>query len=240
VNLTHDEVQDLLGAYALDAVEGDEADAVELHLRDCARCRAEVETHRQTAAFLSYTGEAAPPVVWDRIAQALEETPGTDVPRLLPFAGRGTATRSRRWPQWAAASVAAAVIALLGVVVVQQGREIDRIRVAQQTPDPRAREIQLTAASGGDVLARAVMLPDGSGYLIAGDLPALPNHLTYQLWGVIGDRTVSLGVLGARPHVVPFSTDPSVGALAVTAERQGGVVASKNQPVVSGRVEPAV
>ena len=40
--LGHPEVQELLGAFALDALEPDEADAVDLHLRDCPRCRAEV------------------------------------------------------------------------------------------------------------------------------------------------------------------------------------------------------
>lgn len=40
--MTHDDARELLGAYALDALSPDERDAVEAHLRHCARCRAEV------------------------------------------------------------------------------------------------------------------------------------------------------------------------------------------------------
>jgi anti-sigma-K factor RskA len=174
--------------------------------------------------------------VWDRIASAVDETPGTDVPRLRPV---GYRTDGRRWAVPAVAAVAAAVIALLGVVVVQQGNEIDRIRSSQEALDPRAREVVLATPADGTVLARAVVRPDGSGYLIAGDLPDLPSDRTYQLWGVMDDRTVSLGVLGHRPGVVAFSADPDTTALAVTAEERGGVVQSRNQPVVSGRVAAA-
>lgn len=80
--LTHRELQGLLGAYALDAVDGDEAEAIELHLRGCPRCRAEVSTHRETAAWLSGTGGAAPEGMWDRLVSSLEEPP--PALRLVP------------------------------------------------------------------------------------------------------------------------------------------------------------
>jgi anti-sigma-K factor RskA len=66
----------------------------------------------------------------------------------------------------------------------------------------------------------------------------LPTDRTYQLWGVIGGKTISLGLLGPDPSVVPFSVagDGSVQAFAITAEHAGGVVQSTNQPVVSGEV----
>ena len=63
--LSHSELEELLGAYALDAVDGDERDAVELHLRECPRCRAEVADHREVAAALAQTGGPAPDGVWD-------------------------------------------------------------------------------------------------------------------------------------------------------------------------------
>ena len=69
---THTELQELLGAYALDAVDGDEYDAVELHLRECPRCRAELADHREVAALIGHGGAAAPEGVWDRIVAAIE------------------------------------------------------------------------------------------------------------------------------------------------------------------------
>ncbi len=67
----HDDFSDLLGAYALDAVEPDERDEIEAHLHTCPWCAAEVAEHREVAAFLSHSGTDAPAGVWDRIAAEL-------------------------------------------------------------------------------------------------------------------------------------------------------------------------
>jgi hypothetical protein len=71
----HAELQELLGAYALDAVEPAEATVIELHLATCPRCRDELAQHREVAALLGYAGGAAPSGVWDRIVARLEEPP---------------------------------------------------------------------------------------------------------------------------------------------------------------------
>lgn len=73
--MNHDEIAELLGAYALDAVDGDERAAVEAHLEVCPRCRAEVEEHREVAGLLAQGGGPAPEGVWGRIADSLEEPP---------------------------------------------------------------------------------------------------------------------------------------------------------------------
>ena len=52
----HDhEIEELLGAYALDAVNAEEATAVEVHLTTCPRCRAELDAYREMAAALGNT-----------------------------------------------------------------------------------------------------------------------------------------------------------------------------------------
>src|SRR5687768_10822196 len=94
VGPNHGEIQELLGAYALDAVDAAESDAIELHLRDCPRCRAEVEEHREVAAMLAHTGTSAPSGVWDRIVASLdgaEEAPAMrlSVTPFAPDAGPG-------------------------------------------------------------------------------------------------------------------------------------------------------
>ena len=71
----HAEIQALLGAYALDAVEKEEAEEIERHLLECPRCRAEVQEHREVAGVLGYAGSAAPVGLWDRIVSGLEEPP---------------------------------------------------------------------------------------------------------------------------------------------------------------------
>lgn len=86
-----------------------------------------------------------------------------------------------------------------------------------------------------------VLTRTGTGFVEAGGLTSLPSDQTYQLWGVIGGRTISLGLLGARPGITPFSVAGSaaVSAFAITAERAGGVEHSSHQPVVAGEVVTA-
>jgi hypothetical protein len=84
-SFTHHDIQELLGAFALDAVDDEERDVIEAHLAGCPRCRAEVEGHRETAALLAHSGDRAPEGVWDRIAEALDEAPpALDLARIAP------------------------------------------------------------------------------------------------------------------------------------------------------------
>ncbi|HEY0397098.1 MAG TPA: zf-HC2 domain-containing protein, partial [Acidimicrobiia bacterium] len=89
-SFTHHDIQELLGAFALDAVDDEERDVIEAHLAGCPRCRAEVEGHRETAALLAHSGARAPEAVWDRIAEALDEAPpAMDLARIAPPARPG-------------------------------------------------------------------------------------------------------------------------------------------------------
>ncbi|MDQ1416012.1 MAG: hypothetical protein QOF81_1625 [Acidimicrobiaceae bacterium] len=85
----HAELQELLGAYALDAVEPDEAAAIERHLPTCPRCRTELADHREVAALLGYAGGSAPSGLWDRIIASLEEPPPALRLTRSPLQGAG-------------------------------------------------------------------------------------------------------------------------------------------------------
>lgn len=328
--LTHKQVQELLGAYALDAVDADEAEIVELHLRNCPRCRAEVEAHREAAALLAHVGAPAPEGVWDRITEQLEaEAPpfestvglatagiegrdgptrgrsvggeaagaagaagglasvgaagaagaagsvgaagaagsagtarGEGMPAAPPSAGRrsgsggddGESTGMGRILAMparfvgAALAAAAVLVVLLGVQVVRldtrlddmtsavQQRSVDQAALAAMA-DPEARRVQLRSDDGAQEV-RAVLLPDGQAYLVPERLSALSADQTYQLWAVVGSEKISVGVLGSNPGVVAFRYSGEPSALAVTAERAGGVIASEKTPVVVGAVPP--
>lgn len=240
-HLTHSEIQGLLGVYAIDAVDADEAVVIEAHLVDCPRCRTEVAEHREAAALLSFSGSTAPDKMWDRIAASLEDTPP---PLDL------TRARERRRPvprlSLVAAAAAVAVIGLLGTEVVRQGDRIEELSaVVDQTGldqaaaaaavDPDARTVSLQSDDGSRVV-HAVVLPTGQGYLVRADLPPLEPNKSYQLWGVMGAQTVSLGVLGSADSIVPFVAAGPLTALAITVERSGGVVAPTSAPLVQGFV----
>ena len=231
----HTDVEDLLGAYALDAVPEDERRLVEEHLAVCGPCRREAMEHRETVALLSEGG--APPVaVWDRIAGELEASP-------VDLARRREARRPGRWSTRLVAAAAAIVIAALSVTVVWQGRRLDRLdRLTEEralleaaeaaVADPDARTTALRSGDGG-VVVSAVLLPDGRGYLYRGDLRPLPAGRTYQLWALGEADPISIGVLGRDPGVVPFVVDPGISGLAISEEVAGGAVAPSD-PLAAG------
>lgn len=232
--LGHPDVQELLGAFALDALEPTEADAVDLHLRDCPRCRAEVEEFRETAAMLAYGGVDAPPGVWEKIQAALEDAPPRlELARVVPI-------RQSRWQTMGAkmAAAAAVVISLvaLGVSLVRNDEPPATSLAAEigevvQHPDA----VPVHLASEGRGSAEVYVL-GGEAYLVKHSLPPLGADETYQLWGQQGDTKVSLAVLGAAPSQMKLPLGGSYEALAITAEKSPGVVQSSNPAVVAGLV----
>lgn len=85
----HDGFSDVLGAYALDAVEPDEAREIEQHLRSCAVCAQEVAEHREVASLLVHGGSSAPEGIWDRIAAELSPPPPAMRLTFAPIAEPG-------------------------------------------------------------------------------------------------------------------------------------------------------
>ncbi len=236
--LSHREIESLLGAYALDAVDAAEAEAIELHLRECPRCEAEVVEFRETAALLAHSGAPAPAGVWDNIMANLED-PAPPRLAVLPSA---TPSRARRW---ASITSAAAAVVLVAASVswavsrqstpdTQGGGPLDAAIIAAYA-DPHAKSVRL-ASSDGRRHVDVVLLPSGTGFLVRNNLPALNADRTYQLWGNAGTATVSLGVLGREPTKLAFAAGTNLAVLAITDEQAGGVVASQRTPVVAGTV----
>ena len=244
----HEHISELLGAYALHAVEPDEVDAIEAHLSECPRCRAELAEHAEVAALLGNSGADAPEGLWDRIAGALEDGPPPMRVTVSPAeADVIPLARARRPRALSLAAAAAAVVAVvaLGTQVVRQQGEIDDLQSAmvddalltaanEALADPDGSRSTLVSPDG-TLRAVAVLLPDGTGFLLGDALPELAGDRTYQLWGQVGDELVSLGVLGGSPEVAAFQADGDVAALAVTEEVAGGVVRSEQSPTVAGR-----
>jgi hypothetical protein len=236
--LNHADIQELLGAYALDAVDDDEAEIVEAHLESCPRCRAEVADHREAASLLSFSGATAPDELWSRIAANLVETPPPlQFPQPAP---------ARKLGVRLLAAAAAIAIGFLGTQVVRDNGRINKLAeiserhgiyqaAAAAAFAPDARKVHLASNDKAQTVD-AVVLPDGRGYVIQSRLAKLGRDQTYQLWGVIGAQTISLGVLGAHPTITPFKAVGPLRALAITVEHTGGAVAPTASPVVQGFV----
>ena len=59
--MSHEEVADLLGAFALDAVDGRDKDAVRNHLDECPRCQAELSEYHEVAGCSRMSEESDRP-----------------------------------------------------------------------------------------------------------------------------------------------------------------------------------
>ena len=232
------ELDALLGAYALDALDPDERAQVEEYLAVNPIARDEVDELRESAASLALApvGDLeAPPELWDRISSSIEDESRTVTP-LRRREDRRRAMSPRVVALLAAAAIVA--IALLATqVVVLSGRDSNTGDLAaafdRAAKQPGAREISLSQPSGTEV-ARVVLLSDGSGYLKNDGMRRLSADETYQLWALTGDpkhpTAISAGVLGADPNAVGFHTSGDVHGFGVTIEKSPGVV-STQQPM---------
>lgn len=257
--LIHAEVVELLGAYALDALEGDERQAVESHAAGCSLCRAEIADHREVAGLLTPGWAKPPPGLWEKIAASLEEVPPplnlAPVIAMKPGAGRTTQAgfpRRRSVVTGIAAMVAIAAVTVVGflgfrvaddnrrfaqLAIGQHGEELQRT-VNAALAEPQARKVALRSDDGART-ADAVVLPDGTGYLVRSNLPALTADKTYQLWALVGTSRISVGVLGNEATIASFKMDGDVWGLAITQEAAGGVESTKKSPIVVGRIATA-
>jgi anti-sigma-K factor RskA len=251
------ELDALLGAYALDALDADELTRVEAYVERNAQARDEVDELRESAASLALApvdDTSAPPGLWDRIASAIDAdgapgAPGEDAPAedagRDELAARRARGRGSRWMSWAAAA-AAVVAVVLAAQVISLHRRLDDARGTGEKDAAAAfvraghangaRQVALVPAHGAEV-ARVVLLPDGSGYLKSDGLARLDAAHTYQLWALTGaaDRTVAIsaGVLGADPTAAAFRTSPDVHGFAITVERAPGAAQPSQAPYAS-------
>jgi anti-sigma-K factor RskA len=87
-------------------------------------------------------------------------------------------------------------------------------------------------------LAQFVVVPDGRGYLVSSNLPRLSGNQTYQLWGIVDSRPVSLGLLGAAPSQTVFTMAGAKrpSRLSITAEPPGGSVIPTGPILATGTV----
>jgi anti-sigma-K factor RskA len=250
------ELDTLLGAYALDALEPGERARVDAYLATNGRARDEVDELRESAASLALApvdDATAPPDLWDRITSTIDAedaSGGTGGEGDDELAARRTRRGMNRARWLSLVTAAAAVVAL--VLATQVVSLHHRLNDAQRTGEQAAagafdraghakgaRQVAFMQTGGAEV-ARLVLLPDGSGYLKNDGLVPLDAQHTYQLWALTGTTAkpvaISAGVLGAHPKASAFVTATDVHGFAITVEKTPGVGQSSQIPVASATI----
>jgi anti-sigma-K factor RskA len=222
-------LHDLTAAYALDALDPEDARAYEAHLARCRRCRDELASLSEAASSLAYATEAPqpPPELRARILQQARR----ERPNVVPLRPRWVV------PVAAAAAVAACAAVALGIWAASLSHELDQRdaalarqeRVAAILSQPDARAIPF--ARGTLVVGR-----DGDSVLIVRNLAHTPGGRTYEAWiSAAGSQPEPAGLFnGGNVVSVPLDHPVAPGAsVLVTEERAGGVNAPTEKPLLS-------
>jgi Anti-sigma-K factor rskA/Putative zinc-finger len=230
-------LHDLTAAYALHALDPDDARAYEAHLAHCERCRGELAELSEGAVALAYAadGPAPPPELRDRIlAQA-----HADRPNVVPL--------RPRWAIPAAVTAVAAVAAAIALAIwaTSLSDRLDRrdgelraqARVAAILADPTSHRVYIEGGRGSLVVNSA-----GQGALVLARLqPASPGR-TYEAWVAKGRNPEPAGTFKGGGDVTGFALDrpvPDGATVMVTEEREGGVDAPTTTPFVTVRNAPS-
>ena len=192
--------------YALGALEGEEKQAFEAHVRACAQCAEELAEAQQRAAVLGLAADAAPAPLPGVKTQLMQRARAERAQGMARRAARAVETRRQSWWLTPALGVATLIFATLaGWFWMRDSLDVERVQVlenqlalAQSQSRDIARAADETdhllgmpgtmrvslAAMPGVPMARAGLLYNArmGMVLCTGELPPAPKGKIYQLW----------------------------------------------------------
>jgi anti-sigma-K factor RskA len=204
----HDRWHGDAAAYALHALEQDEARAFEEHLAECPRCQAELESFRETVAALPAAAPARTPapelkqrvmagVAADAPARAGAREDSARAGRARPRPGQPGGLSSWRRPQIAVAVAAvAAALVVVGLLTLGGGSSTRTFTGLVHAPGASA----------------SVLRSGDSGRLRFSRMPAPPPGRLYQVW---------LQRRGAAPQPTSTLFTARTGSVAVNGNLRG-------------------
>jgi anti-sigma-K factor RskA len=250
---THEQFDEDLALYALDALSGEERANLEKHLETCSSCRMELEQLRGDGALLALsTLGPKPPArarqrLLDAVAKEAANSPAERARR------DGTSMVGRRswwgWLGWAA-TVAVIVfaaslwkenmglresLASVSMRVEATTKDLaDMRRIVAPIIAPEAQRITLVSVKTPvQPQGKAFYLRDRSSLVfVASNMPALPPQKAYELWLIPAQGApIPAGVFKPDAHgsatVVnpPLPAGAEAKAFAITVENEGGASA---------------
>ena len=201
-SLNHSHPDELLGAFALDALEDDEASLVEAHLEVCPQCRESVLHFQNAATLLGLAVEPLEPPgrLQSRIMSALPAPTVETAPP--PGAHRADGSRANTTTRWALPLAAAIVLSLFGTSLAMNlnvSSRLDRLEEANST----------VTAQLGQTLAQTQRLAQENSVLAA-RLSQTAAQDTQMLDAVHQIQAASY--LTAHPNTQPLLLEPPAGS----------------------------
>ena len=236
--MTHDEIRESLPAFALDALDPIERDAVSAHVRSCTECQAELASLEPVVNSIGLEAAPVTPPASLRgrvLARVEQEQARSGRARI---ADRDRQATSSRWLPLAMA--ASLLLAAGGLYYAFSSREeLQTLRhIARVLEAPDVITIQLKGQETASAASGRALWSAQQGLVFTADrLPALPGDRVYQLWTISGSKPISAGLLSPDASgKVTFILSAGAAtarpdAFGVTIEPAGGS-ASPTMPIV--------
>jgi anti-sigma-K factor RskA len=227
IERSHEELKELIAAYALGAVPQEEIRVIRAHILSCEQCMAEAD------GYVDATGALALAVDPVEIPAGFEERVLARV-REDRSASVAEGRLRRRWRLAPALAAGALVVALFAVLTAG---------LLDARGDLSQHEGILTAllhgggieVEGSGAVGRMVPTREGGVFAVTG-LRKAPDEHTYQLWLIEDDEAQSAGTFEVREGISILETDDSlegVDTIAVTIEPGDGSVQPTTDPILS-------
>jgi anti-sigma-K factor RskA len=243
----------LAGAYALNALDGDERDRFERHLKGCRACADEVRGFTATVTAMGLAAASEPPAdLKHRVlaatavtrqlpplageARAGRET-GQAAPRRSPSAPRSPWTTRLALGVGVAGLGAAAALSVVTIITQHQltSAQASNAAIAAVLSAPDA-QITSEGTSVGGTATVVTSVHDGTMVFTSSGLHVLPPQKVYELWFLGPSSARSAGLV---PPATGETTSPVLASglrpgdkVGVTVEPAGGSVAPTTTPIV--------
>lgn len=232
-------VTDQLAAYALNALDADEAADVAAHLAVCRVCQEELQAYQEVVGAMATAvpTRTPPPTLKQQLMQEIRQGSRSETavapPKTPPPIAPSTPAQPGWWHNlrgWFQQRPILQPMLLLVVALLIVSNFQLRQRLAEADRPAGFGTVTLTgnsetAAATGIIIISA----DGlQGTLVVQDLPVLPETQTYQLWLIKDGRHTSGGVFNVNENgyraIWVVSEDPlaSYTSFDVTLEPAGG------------------
>lgn len=239
------DIEELSGAYVLDAVTPQERQEVEEHLVECPDCTHLVQELQSVAELLPLS---VPPVepspsLQSRVLASIRADADRSTQRSGPQ--RSSPQRSRHWRNWTSPLAAIAAVLVLTLLGAMTAWNISLQQQLAHTHTYVSYAVKGTATDPG-VSGQLLYIPDKNiSILTIQDLPQTQGNQVYQGWLLHGTQPISIGVLNVHNGVASGSFQGNVHGYDETAvSLEPGPGASKDAPrgqiVATGKLNTSI
>lgn len=229
---THQEIQNLIPAFALGCLDEDEAVQLAEHCAICPSCRAELAGYQDTVSQLALAAPLVEPA--PQMQQRLTE-------RVRSIAGVATPRPSNRWQTMLAGLKQSVPMWGAVVVLLLVGMGLEYMWLATPALEPM-QVIELTHTQAApDASGVMVVSSDGEyGTVIVENLPELSVDQQYQLWLIANGQRTSGAVFSVDEHgyraveVEAVHHLTEYGSFGITIEPAGGSPGPTGSKVLGG------